>query len=291
MGDLYIGGVQVGMGYLNRAELTAERFIADPFREGGTLYKTGDLARYLPDGNIEFLGRSDFQVKIRGFRVELGEIEAALEAVEGVRGAVVTAHERPDGETELVAYVAHPEGDALSSRALRTRLAERLPEYMVPALFIAVERFPLSANGKVDRKALPPPVRIRPELAMPYAPPRSELQRRIAERWRRILDLDRVGVNDRFFELGGSSLQAARFVNQIQSELGEPVSVASLFGAPSVAEYATYLEREHPAASARLGGSAAAAAPDADERAARGSRGSLSQQRDRRRVARGRGGV
>jgi amino acid adenylation domain-containing protein len=252
VGELYIGGIQVGRGYVKRPELTAERFLADPFRAGGTLYRTGDLVRYLPDGNIEFLGRSDFQVKIRGFRVELGEIEAALEAVEGVRGAIVVAHERSEGDLELVAYVAHPDGEGLPVDELRSHLAGQLPEYMVPTTFIAVERFPLNPNGKVDRKALPPPVRLRPRLQTPYAPPRTGLQRLIAEAWRRILDLDRVGIHDRFFELGGTSLQAARFVNEMQLALGESIFVVTLFGAPSVAEYAAFLEQQFPAAVARL---------------------------------------
>jgi amino acid adenylation domain-containing protein len=252
VGELYIGGVQVGRGYLGRPELTAERFVADPFRAGGRLYRSGDLARYLPDGAIEFLGRADFQVKVRGFRVELGEIEAACESYEGVRGAVVVAHPRADGDTELIAYVAHPDGEALAFEALRRHLAARLPEYMLPARYLGLERFPLSPNGKVDRAALPPPVRTRPGLDGPFVPPRSELERVIAERWRVLLDLDRVGIHDRFFELGGTSLAAARFVNQVQAELGESIFVVTLFSAPSVAEYAAFLEREYPAAVARL---------------------------------------
>ncbi len=303
VGELYIGGVQVGRGYLNRPELTAERFITDPFRPGGTLYKTGDLARYQPDGSIEFLGRADFQVKIRGFRVELGEIEAALEALDGVRAAVVVAVERTSGDLELVAYVAHPDGDALPVDDLRRRLAAQLPEYMVPTTFIAVERFPLTTSGKVDRKALPAPVRTRPELDGPYAAPRSALERLIAAKWCQLLDLDRVGIYDRFFELGGTSLAAARFVNQIQTELGESIFVVSLFGAPSVAEYATYLEREFSdgvkrlvgapdgAPGAATGGSPIAGvngASTADPGAREGRRGPLSQQRDRRLAARSR---
>jgi amino acid adenylation domain-containing protein len=293
-GDLYIGGVQVGRGYLNRPELTAERFLADPFRPGGTLYKTGDLARYLPDGNIEFLGRSDFQVKIRGFRVELGEIEAALEASDGVRGAVVVANERSDGELELVAYVAHPDGARLPTRELRAALAERLPEYMVPARFIGVERFILSANGKVDRKALPVLDRVRPDLESPFVAPRTPLERLIAERWRQLLELDRVGIHDRFFELGGTSLLAARFVNQMQTDLCESILVVTLFGAPTVAEYAAFLERNHQTALARLLDTACGASPAATvstaahdpSRGRRDLRASLARQRERRQAVR-----
>ena len=253
-GELYIGGVQVGRGYLNRPELTAERFIPDPFSDvpGARLYKTGDLARYLPDGNIEFLGRSDFQVKIRGFRVELGEIEAALEAIDGVRQAIVVARQRSNGDMDLVAYVSTSDGGPTSDE-LRTRLLTQLPAYMVPTTFVAIEQFPLSPNGKVDRKALPAPTRARPDLGTPFAEPRSGLERLVAGKWQDILDLESIGIHDRFFELGGTSLQAARFVNEMQSELGESIFIVTLFSAPSVAEYAAFLREQYPAAVARLG--------------------------------------
>jgi amino acid adenylation domain-containing protein len=299
VGELHIGGVHVGRGYVNRPELTAERFVSDPFRPGGTLYKTGDLARHLPDGNIEFLGRSDFQVKIRGLRVELGEIEAALEAVDGVRGAVVVAHERPAGDLELIAYVAHPDGDRVSVDNLRAQLTERLPDYMVPSTIIGLESFPLNSNLKIDRKALPAPPRTRPLIETAYVAPRTALQRLIVERWCRILQLDRVGIDDRFFELGGTSLDAARFVNDIQSELGETIFVFTLFGAPSVAEYAAFLERTYPISVARAMDSSEPApvvAPppgdrgDTSDHAPRGSRSprsreGLNRQLDRRRAA------
>jgi amino acid adenylation domain-containing protein len=277
-GELIIGGVQVGRGYLNRPELTAERFIDDHLsgRPGARLYRTGDLARYLPDGNIEFLGRSDFQVKIRGFRVELGEIEAALEAIPGVRQAVVMARERAGGDKDLVAYVSQADGSAQANEALRATLLERLPAYMVPTTFVQIERFPLSPNGKVDRKALPAPTRARPELGTPFAPPRSKLERLIAEIWQDVLDVDAVGVDDRFFELGGTSLQAARFVNEMQTRLHEQIFVVSLFGAPSVAEYAAFLQEQYPASVARLVGSdvvAVGAAP----RAARITEGDVAR--------------
>jgi amino acid adenylation domain-containing protein len=299
VGELYIGGANVGLGYLERPELTAQRFLADPFRPGGRLYRTGDLARYLPDGNVEFMGRSDFQVKIRGFRVELGEIEAALEATDGVRGAVVVAHERVPGQLDLVAYVGHADGAHLSVEALRGRLLEQLPDYMVPSTIITLDRLPLSPNGKVDRKALPAPVRTRPNLESPYAAPRTPLQRYVAERWRAMLDIDRVGIHDRFFELGGTSLDAARFVNEVQTGLGETVFVTTLFGAPSVAEYAALLERRFPTSVPRLLGVDAGTpvavtsasrpgtgAGGSDRAAAMRSRSSLTSQLERRRAAR-----
>ncbi len=253
-GELYIGGVQVGLGYRDRPELTRERFLDDPFagRPGARLYRTGDLARYLPDGNIEFLGRADYQVKIRGFRVELGEIESAIESIEGVRQTVVVARERSAGDLELVAYVSHTAGEDMPVELLRERLAERLPEYMVPAAFVAIEEFPLTSSGKVDRKRLPAPVRRRPQLGEPYVAPRTELERLVAEQWQAILDLDAVGVNDRFFELGGTSLQAARFVNQMQVALDESIFIVTIFSAPSVAAYAAFLGSQYPAAVARL---------------------------------------
>jgi hypothetical protein len=260
-GELHIGGVQVARGYLDRPELTAERFIDDPFSldEGARLYKTGDLARDLPDGSIEFLGRADHQVKISGFRVELGEVEAALESAPGVRQAVVVARERTSGDLQLVAYVSTVADDRAPIDDLRVRLQAQLPEYMVPTTFIPVERFTLTANGKIDRKALPAPVTVRPRLGVAFVPPRTALERLVAARWRDILDIDQVGIHDRFFELGGSSLQAARFVNQMQAELDESIFVVTLFSAPSVAEYAAFLQAEYPEAVGRLVGAEAPA--------------------------------
>ena len=262
-GELYIGGVQVGRGYLHRPELTAERFVDDPFAPlpGARLYRTGDLARYLEDGSVEFLGRADFQVKIRGFRVELGEIEAAIEAVPGVEQAVVVAHRRADGEQELVGYLAGPDAAAVPGHELRTRLAARLPEYMVPTTFVRLERFELTPNGKVDRAALPKPVRDRADLGVAYVAPRTALERLIVERWQALLGIERIGVHDRFFELGGTSLQAARFVQSIAGTLDASIFVVTLFTAPSPAEYAALLEAQYPEAVARTTGAGPAGRP------------------------------
>ena len=209
----------------------------------------------------------------------------------------MVAHERSTGDLELVAYVAHPDAEGLPIDELRTHLAARLPEYMVPSVFIGVERFELSPNGKIDRKALPAPVQIRtrPELDAPFAPPRTALERLIADQWRQLLELDRVGIHDRFFELGGTSLQAARFVNHMQTELGESILVITLFGAPSVAEYAAFLEREYPTAVARLvdtgvpapAAELVAVSPPNGSRDRRDLRGSLARQREARQAARG----
>ena len=253
-GELFIGGVQVARGYLNRPELTAERFLPDPFsREpGARLYRTGDLARAREDGAIEFLGRTDDQVKVRGFRIELGEIEATLEEHPDVTRAVVTARDEPGTGKRLVAhYVPASERPDPPTSTLRSFVAARLPDYMMPAAFVRVARLPLTPNGKVDRAALPDPERRRPDLEHPFVPPRDGLERHIAEEWARILDLDRVGVRDRFFELGGDSIQAARFVQSMRGELSEFIYVTTVFEAPSPQEYARLLRRDYRDAVAR----------------------------------------
>ncbi len=259
-GELHIGGVQVARGYHKRPELTAERFIPDPFSEDpdARLYKTGDLARRRGDGAIEFLGRSDFQVKLRGFRVELGEIEAVLNSFGGVKQSVVVAQERA-GEMRLVAYLVWqrgvPQKEPASRSELNRFLEAKLPNYMVPAVFVNLSELPLSPNGKVDRERLPEPTRQRPDVERAYAPPRNDLERFLTRLWAQTLDLERVGIYDKFFELGGSSLQAAQFVNRLQKELGEFIYIVTIFGAPSVAEYTAMLKRDYAGAVAkRFGG-------------------------------------
>ena len=256
-GELHIGGVQVAKGYLNRPELTAEKFIRDPFSDqpGAQLYKTGDLARHLPDGNIEFLGRMDFQVKIRGFRIELGEIESVLEEHPSVLRAVVITHDYGPGDRRLVAYlVPDRERVDLLIGDVRKFMQEKLPEYMVPAAFILLKEFPLSPNGKLDRRALPAPDQSRPNLNQAYVPPQTGLERRLAKMWSEILKIDKVGIHDRFFELGGDSLQAALFVNRLQKELDEFVYIVTIFEAPTIAEYAGFLKRDYAQAVANWAG-------------------------------------
>jgi amino acid adenylation domain-containing protein len=253
IGELHIGGVQVARGYLNKQELTAERFVPDPFRDDGRLYKTGDLARFCDDGQIECLGRIDHQVKILGVRIELGEIESALESHPRIRRAAVVAREAPSGDKQLVAYVVTADGQPVPVAEVRSHLAQSLTEQMIPSVFITLEAMPLTASGKTDRNALPDPQRKRPELDGGYVAPRTALERKLAELWARFLDLDRIGVRDRFFELGGNSLQAARIVADLRTELGENLHIVSMFEAPSVAEYAAFLERHYADALARLG--------------------------------------
>jgi amino acid adenylation domain-containing protein len=258
-GELHIGGVQVARGYWNRPELTAERFIPDPFsREAGArLYKTGDLARYRPDGALEFLGRIDYQVKVRGLRVELGEIEAVLEGNPAVKQACVLARTDEPGQPRLVAYLVPAANETPSTSDLRQYLQVKLPDYMIPSAFVVLEAMPLTPNGKVDRAALPAPDRKRPVLDQAYVEPRDTLERFLAAQWCEVLKLDEVGIHDRFFELGGTSLQAARFINSLQRELSEFIYVTTIFESPSIAAYAALLRKDYGAAVERRFGGAA----------------------------------
>jgi len=245
-GHLHIGGAGLARGYLRRPELTAERFVPDPFSGwtspgGSRLYATGDLARRRPDGVIEFLGRIDHQVKIRGFRIELGEIENALNAHPSVRESVVLARKDGSGGARLVAYVVGRGGESPDVEALRGSLASQLPEYMVPPVFVVLPAFPLNPSGKVDRKALPAPEEHRPEET-PWIAPRTPVEERLAAIWRELLGVEKVGVLDDFFALGGDSIQGALFVNRLQRELSAILYVMSLFDAPTVGQYAAYLE-------------------------------------------------
>ena len=212
-GELYIGGAGVARGYLNRPELTAERFIESPFVPGDRLYKTGDLARYLADGTIEFLGRNDFQVKIRGFRIELGEIEARLGQYDGIRDAVVLAREDTPGDKRLVAYYTTGDTHPIALDELRAQLLATLPEYMVPSAYVALDAFPLTPNGKLDRKALPAPDGSAYAVRA-YEAPSGEIETAIAQIWCALLDLPRVGRQDNFFALGGHSLLVIRVIEQ-----------------------------------------------------------------------------
>jgi len=234
VGELHLAGIGLARGYLNRADLTADRFIPNPYGEPGSrMYKTGDLARYLPDGNIEYLGRIDNQVKIRGFRIELGEIESALLTQPQVREAVVLAREDVAGDKRLVAYVVPQAGDeAIDQARLRAVLLATLPEYMVPGHYVVLERMPLTPNGKVDRKALPAPQYTRIDLG--YVAPRTQTEAALAAIWAEVLKLDRVGIHDNFFELGGHSLLTVTVIERMR-RAGLQVDVGALFATPTVA--------------------------------------------------------
>jgi acyl-CoA synthetase (AMP-forming)/AMP-acid ligase II/acyl carrier protein len=240
-GEIAIGGDGLALGYLNRPDLTAERFVPDPFAPGALMYLTGDQARYLPDGRIEHLGRLDHQVKIRGFRVELGEIEAALSACPDVAAAVVVAREQATGDTRLVAYVV-PEGATPGPSELRHRLRATLPDYMVPSTFVALDALPLSANGKLDRNALPAPPPAANDGPTSSAAPRTAVEEQVAVIWSRILGANRVGVHDDFFELGGHSLLAVRLLVEVDREFGVEVPLASFLETFTVAGLASIIE-------------------------------------------------
>ncbi len=237
-GELFLGGAQIARGYLDRPELTAEKFIPDPFgeldREGARLYRTGDQVRRLPGGEIVYLGRLDHQVKVRGFRIELGEIESALGSLAGVREAVVVAREETPGDQRLVAYVT---GEA-DTDALRRQLRDRLPEFMVPSVFVPLAALPLNPSGKVDRKALPAPER-GPVRA--FVAPRTPVEAVLAEIWQDLLGVERVGVHDNFFELGGHSLLAVLLMARIEKRLGRALPIAGLFATPSLESLAAAL--------------------------------------------------
>ena len=240
-GELYIGGAGVARGYLNRPELTAERFLRDPFsrQPGARMYRTGDLARWLPDGNIEFLGRNDFQVKLRGFRIELGEVEARLKEDPRVRDAVVVARQDTPGDTRLVAYYTlTDEQTSVDAGDLRSQISAALPEYMIPAAFVPLDTFPLTANGKLDRKALPSPE----DSLRGYEAPQGELETVLAAVWAEVLKLDRVGRHDNFFELGGHSLLALRVIAKLRQALGVELTIADLFNRPKLADLAGILQ-------------------------------------------------
>jgi amino acid adenylation domain-containing protein len=242
-GELYIGGAGVARGYLNRPELTAERFIDSPFVAGDRLYRTGDLARYLPDGNIEYLGRTDHQVKIRGFRIELGEIEAVLCQQPGVRQAVVIDQQDGSGNKRLLAYLTAEAGEQLSVDSLRKSLRLRLPDYMIPAALVVLEHIPLSANGKVDRRALPEPD-IQGQFQAHYVPPRTNTERVLAQIWSQILKLPQVGIEDNFFDLGGHSLLLMSVTQAIKVQLDRDMNIVSLFKFPTVAELAKQIDEK-----------------------------------------------
>ena len=236
-GELYIGGEGLARGYLNRPDLTAERFIPDPFSdtEGARLYKTGDLVRYLPDGQMEFIDRVDTQVKIRGYRIELGEIESLLRTHPQIEDAVVTVREDQPGERRLAGYFVPNEQAEISPADLRTFLKKELPDYMIPLYFISLEKMPLTANGKVDRKALPAPEAGALESTSEFIAPRSSEEELLAEIWRELLHVERIGIHDNFFEIGGHSLLATQFISRVRDVFNVELPLRDLFEAPTIA--------------------------------------------------------
>lgn len=234
-GELHIGGDNLARGYLNQAELTKQKFVANPFtnESGARLYKTGDLARYLPDGNIEFLGRIDQQVKIRGYRIEVGEIESVMQQHPAIRETAVIARADESGNKRLIAYfVPHQPTFAVSD--LRNFLKQKLPDYMLPSAFVQLKKLPLTPNGKVDRQALPHPDQARPELAQAFTPPRTPIEETIANIWAQVLQIERVGINDNFFELGGDSIMTIQITARA-NQAGIKITPKQMFENPTVA--------------------------------------------------------
>ena len=245
-GELYIGGVGVGRGYWRRPDLTTERFVADPFSQPETpMYRTGDLAKWRADGNLEYLGRLDHQVKIRGFRVELGEIESAILQHPAIREAVVVAHQKGPGDVRLVGYVtAHPGATPPTAAQLRTLLMASLPDYMVPSVFAVLETLPLTPSGKVDRKALPAPQSIWPQPDETFVAPRTQTEWEVARIWSQILKVDKVSIHDNFFDLGGHSLLANQVISRMNDRFPVKLSLRRIFETPTVAGLADAIESD-----------------------------------------------
>jgi amino acid adenylation domain-containing protein len=243
-GELCIGGAGLARGYLDRAELTAASFIPNSFSEepGARMYRTGDLARYMPDGRVEYLRRLDHQVKLRGFRIELGEIESVLSEHPQVRHSVVLAREDVPDDKQLTAYIVLEEGAVAGSDELRRFLKAKLPEYMVPSAYVYLESLPLTSNGKLDRKALPAPDQIRPDVAEKFVATRTLVEETLANIWAKVLGFERVGVHDNFFDLGGHSLLGTQVMSRIREALQVDLPLRILFEAPTVAELALRVE-------------------------------------------------
>jgi non-ribosomal peptide synthetase component F len=243
-GELYVGGTGVGLGYLNRPDLTAARFVPDPRGHGGRLYRSGDLGRWREDGQLEYLGRNDHQVQVRGFRVELGEVEAACLKQPGMAQAVVLPFEPNPGQVELAAYLV---GERRAASAMREALAPLLPGYMIPAHFEWVEKIPLTANGKIDRKALPQPGATSAGAETGgHLAPRNDVERSLVAIWQEILGTTAVGVRDNFFDLGGQSLKAVRMRGRIEEVFGTSIALRDLFAHPTIDELATLIPKPAP---------------------------------------------
>ncbi|MDF5726641.1 MAG: amino acid adenylation domain-containing protein [Rhizonema sp. PD38] len=246
-GEIYIGGISLARGYLTHPILTAEKFIPNPFSNepGARLYKTGDLARYLSDGNIEYLGRLDHQVKIRGFRIELGEIEAVLSQHSEVQQTVVIDQEDHSSNKRLVAYIVPQPGTTPAVSNIRHFLQEKLPKYMLPSAFVMLEALPLTSNGKIDRQQLPQPEKLAPELATTYVAPQSPEEKMIATVWQAVLNVEKVGIYDNFFDLGGHSLLVVQVHSKLQEVFNKHISIVDLFTYPTISFLARYLSQEY----------------------------------------------
>ena len=238
-GEIYLAGSNVAVGYLNRPELTQEKFISDLIQKGEKCYKTGDLGRWMPDGTIDFIGRKDDQVKIRGYRIELGEIENRLKDKEAIKDAVVLARDTSESEKELVAYIV---SNSLESTAsLRSYLSSSLPDYMIPAYYVQLEEIPLTANGKIDKNALPIPDEINMLRGTEYVAPRNEVEEKVVEIWQQVLKREKIGIKDDYFVLGGNSLLAIQLINEYHKVFDVRVDIKDLFENSTVEDFVTFL--------------------------------------------------
>jgi acyl carrier protein len=243
-GEIYVGGAGVAHGYLHRPELTAERFIADPISGDpqARLYRSGDLARWLPNGELEYLGRIDDQVKIRGYRIELGEIKAVLDQHPAIQTSAVVVREDTPGDQRLVAYVVARSTGSLDVTETRKYLKQKLPEYMIPSAWVPLDELPLTPNGKIDSRALPAPDQNRPAWEGVYQPPRTRTEQALARIWAEVLKLNEVGIHDNFFELGGHSLLATQVVSRIRTVFSIELPLRHMFESPTVAAIAVIIE-------------------------------------------------
>jgi surfactin family lipopeptide synthetase A len=245
-GELCIGGICPARGYLNQPELTAQKFVSDPFSHipGARIYRTGDIARYLPDGNIEFLGRRDHQVKVRGFRIELGDVESALVQHPSVKEVVAALLEEKPGKKELTGYVVLKEGESPTAADMRDFLKEQLPDYMIPSVFVSVDHFPLTPSGKVDRRALTSLQKTPLQASREHTAPQTKTEKLLAEIWAEAMEHDNIGIHDNFFDLGGHSLSVMKVVARVRHVFRLNVSMSTVFELPTIAQFAAYLDGE-----------------------------------------------
>ena len=245
-GVLYIGGIQVARGYNRKPELTGEKFIRDPFSSSGSdrIYNTGDIARYLPDGNIEFLGRADNQIKYRGYRIELGEIESVLNGISKVSTSAVVIRDTPSGEKRLAAYAVLKPGEECTASELKSLLSESLPDFMLPADYVFLNEMPLLPSGKVDLRSLPEPERQTAGGTDGYKEPKTELQLQLVRIWEKVLGVKNIGISDNFFDLGGHSLLALRLFGYIEKLTGKKLAISTLFAHPTIEQLSQILMTE-----------------------------------------------
>jgi surfactin family lipopeptide synthetase A len=244
VGELHVGGDGVARGYLHRPDLTADRLVPHAFGEGARIYKSGDLGRYLANGDIEYRGRIDHQVKIRGFRIEPGEVESAICSHSGVRESIVVARDDTSGGKRLVAYLVPEDGAAPSIPELRNYLRAKLPDHMVPSVLVTLDRLPLTANGKVDRRALPDPGGARAQVEAPYVAAETDAEKKIAAIWQEALGVDKVGIDDNFFDAGGHSLLMINVQWKLKAAFEREVALVDMFEHPTVRSLAAHLGRK-----------------------------------------------